>query len=82
MENHPSDPTVFVPGKGELVVDTRQRIPGRVVDMWNGGAWLRPVAGGREWEARVEHLRRPDTTEAIRARMAELDHHSRAGRLR
>ncbi|MQS08046.1 hypothetical protein [Streptomyces alkaliphilus] len=82
MENHHPDHVEWTPRKGELVVDTRRGTTGRVMDVWNGRVWLRPAIGGREWDTRVEYLRRPDTTEALRARMAELDLHRRAGGLR
>nr|WP_202418193.1 hypothetical protein [Streptomyces sp. YIM 132580] len=67
-----------LPSLGALVVDTSRA--DRVGEFRGvaGGRWsLRPVGGGREWEAEPGHVRPALLMEQLRARTARLNARSR-----
>ncbi|MEV4878697.1 hypothetical protein [Streptomyces cyaneofuscatus] len=79
---HPNPPEppglLFPPALGALVVDTGRA--DRVGEFRGvaGTCWsLRPVGGGREWEAEPVHVRPALLMEQLRARTARLNARSR-----
>lgn len=64
---------------GALVRDTRRDRVGVVQARLLGVVYLRPKGGGREWEARPEDLEPADVSDALRARLAELNAASSGG---
>lgn len=61
------------PPKGELVLDERRQLVGVVMDVLDGRVYLRPPAGGMEWEADPESVRPAGSEEQLRARVAEAN---------
>lgn len=66
------------PTLGALVVDTKTNRIGYVMGHEGPYVQLRPPGGGREWDADPDGVREATKTEALRARVTELN---RAGRL-
>ncbi|MEI5522563.1 hypothetical protein WB388_18335 [Streptomyces brasiliscabiei] len=56
------------PAVGEIVQDTRRNRTGCVMGHVGPYVQLRPVAGGREWDASPKDLRQATHAEALRAR--------------
>ncbi|WP_329216797.1 hypothetical protein OG352_12680 [Streptomyces sp. NBC_01485] len=78
-QNVPTDEQdpVHVPESGTLVVDTSRDRVGEFRGV-AGPYWsLRPVCGGREWEAKPEHVRPADPIERLRAETARCNARSR-----
>lgn len=55
---------------------TRDRV-GEVMDVFNGRVYLRPLCGGREWEALTEHVRQLRAREELSVRLAAINARSR-----
>nr|WP_042404923.1 hypothetical protein [Streptacidiphilus carbonis] len=65
---------------GDLVHDTKRDRIGTFQGAWCGRMYLRPVAGGGEWEAEPDDVRPADEKDRLRARVAEANDTSRYGR--
>ncbi|WUC39788.1 hypothetical protein OG956_05620 [Streptomyces sp. NBC_00557] len=61
----------------EVVEDTATRRIGRVVDFIGGYVQLRPLGGGREWDAEARALRPVGGEEALSAGVAAANARSR-----
>jgi hypothetical protein len=59
-------------------VDTRTERTAVVVDVCAGRLYLRSPELGEEWEAMPVHVRAATEAEQLSARVAELNHNSRA----
>lgn len=59
--------TVYEPRLGDLVEDVVRRTTGIVMGFVGPYVQLRPVGGGREWDARPASLRPVTAAEALRA---------------
>ncbi|MFI6282597.1 hypothetical protein [Streptomyces sp. NPDC050988] len=70
----------YAPALGDTVEDTRRRAIGRVMGFVGPYVQLRPVDGGREWDARQEWLRPVSLTEALSAGVAAANARSRGER--
>jgi hypothetical protein len=66
------------PQPGALLRDTRRRRIGVLMAHHAGRYYLRPQAGGREWEAQREDLEALTPEEALRAKVAEANRRSAA----
>lgn len=67
---------------GTLVVDTQRNKPGYVMGHEGPYLQLRPVTGGREWDANPDRVRRADDKErqqAMRERTRALNSASSGG---
>ncbi|MGW0819899.1 hypothetical protein [Streptomyces sp. NPDC002845] len=69
--------TVYEPRLGDTVEDTGRKKVGRVMGFEGPYVQLRPVGGGREWDARPEKLRQVTLAEAISAGVAVVNARSR-----
>lgn len=71
--------TAYQPRLGDIVEDTRAKVKkvGRVMGFVGPYVQLRPVDGGREWDARPEQLRPATLAEALSACVAEANARSR-----
>ncbi|WLQ40092.1 hypothetical protein P8A22_08800 [Streptomyces laculatispora] len=69
-----------VPAIGEAVRDTSRDRVGRVTDHPGPYCRLRPLGGGREWDADPSHLRAMSQDELLSALLAEVNARSRQGR--
>ncbi|WP_416983983.1 hypothetical protein [Streptomyces sp. T028] len=58
-----------LPERGELVYDPASRKVGEYQDMAGPYAMLRPVGGGREWEADPVQIRPATSAERLSARV-------------
>ncbi|MFH8405605.1 hypothetical protein ACH4FX_12630 [Streptomyces sp. NPDC018019] len=67
---------------GQIVFDTAQRRVGRVMDKVGTYIQLRPLGGGREWDADPERLRPPTPRELLSARLAAANRDSESGPIR
>ncbi|MGH3310169.1 MAG: hypothetical protein ACRDP3_06240 [Streptomyces sp.] len=70
----PSPPT-----NGTVVFDEERGRVGEVMDQSGGRLQLRPVRGGREWDADPAHVRTATTAERVRATLAAVNAASRGG---
>ncbi|WP_308406776.1 hypothetical protein [Streptomyces sp. AC555_RSS877] len=61
----------------DLVKDTASNKVGRVMGFVGPYVQLRPFGGGKEWDARLEHLGPVGTAEALSAGVAEANARSR-----
>ena len=59
--------TAAKPAVGEIVQDTKRNRTGRVMGHEGPYVQLRPMAGGREWDAKPKDLRPATIAEARRA---------------
>jgi len=73
-----SDEHPTTPAAGDWVVDTRTERSAVVVDIHAGRLYLRSPGLGEEWEALPVHVRAATEPEQLSARVAELNHNSRA----
>ncbi|WP_086800572.1 hypothetical protein [Streptomyces caniscabiei] len=71
--------TVPRPALGDTVEDTGRRRVGRVMGFEGPYVQLRPIGGGREWDADPGKLRPLPLSEALRAGVAEANARSRGG---
>jgi hypothetical protein len=69
---------VDLPAVGSFVVDTRSDRVGRVMAVRSRRLFLRPPAGGCEWEAMPQQVRETDPQEDLSARVAVENAQSRA----
>ncbi|MEV5358207.1 hypothetical protein [Streptomyces sp. NPDC052693] len=67
------------PGIGELAKDTARGRIGVVMGELGGRVHLRPIGGGKEWEAVPETVKAPSTREELSARLAVRNSNSRYG---
>ncbi|MFJ9030270.1 hypothetical protein ACIRQP_17450 [Streptomyces sp. NPDC102274] len=65
------------PTVGETVHDSARNRVGRVMDHVGPYIQLRPLAGGREWDADPDHLRALTRAELLSALVAEANARSR-----
>lgn len=65
------------PTVGEAVRDTARGLVGRVMGKEGPYVQLRPLAGGREWDADPGHLRILTQDELLSALLAEVNTRSR-----
>ncbi|MEV6953324.1 hypothetical protein [Streptomyces sp. NPDC051183] len=61
------------PAIGDTVRDTRRGRLGVVTDRLGPYLQLRPLAGGREWDADPAHIEPVTPPEVLRARLAEVN---------
>ncbi|MFD4258780.1 hypothetical protein ACFWR9_14365 [Streptomyces sp. NPDC058534] len=66
------------PTTGTVVVDERTNRTGVVMDRVGTYLQLRPVGGGREWDADPAHVRAASSAERLRASVAAANARSRA----
>ncbi|MDX2692973.1 hypothetical protein PV377_17325 [Streptomyces ipomoeae] len=65
------------PAVGDTVEDTASRRVGKIMGHVGPFVQLRPIGGGREWEAEPSKLRRLTLAEALSAGVAEANARSR-----
>lgn len=65
------------PRLDDIVTDTNADKLGRVMGFVGLYVQLRPLGGGREWDARPEHLKPARCSEALKASVAEANARSR-----
>ncbi|MEU2992715.1 hypothetical protein ACPCAJ_32515 [Streptomyces griseoincarnatus] len=75
---HPSSPPLPPPPAGTVVVDERTGRTGVVMDHVGPYLQLRPVGGGREWDALPARVRTASSAERLRASVAAVNARSRA----
>lgn len=70
------------PGPGTILYDAERDEVGELqaVMQHNRSYWLRPVGGGREWDARLEDLHPADQAQELSAKVKAANERSRAGR--
>lgn len=73
--------TVYEPKIGDAVEDAKLRKFGRVMGFVGPYVQLRPIGGGREWDAKPEHLRPVTNAQAMSAGVAAANERSRGERL-
>lgn len=73
--------TRYQPSVGDTVEDTARRRIGRVMGAEGPYVQLRPIGGGREWDAEPSKLRPLTQGEALSAGVAEANARSRGGKL-
>jgi hypothetical protein len=64
---------------GAAVRDTARDRVGIVMDQQGSHLQLRPLGGGREWDADPEHVEPVGPREVLHARVAEANHRSSRG---
>ncbi|SFJ82979.1 hypothetical protein [Streptomyces pini] len=62
---------------GSVARDLRDGRVGDVMDVRPGRVWLRPLGGGREWDAKPDDIRPLTAHEQLRARLAAANARSR-----
>ncbi|MFE6520130.1 hypothetical protein [Streptomyces sp. NPDC057794] len=67
------------PGIGELAKDTAKGRIGIVMGEFGGRVQIRPIGGGREWDATPDKVVRPSAREELSARLAIRNGNSRDG---
>jgi hypothetical protein len=67
------------PGIGELAKDSAEGCIGVVMGEVGGRVQIRPIGGGREWDALPENVEPPSAREELSARLAIQDGNSRDG---
>ncbi|WP_149830307.1 hypothetical protein [Streptomyces tailanensis] len=72
--------TVHKPAIGDTVEDTDSRKIGKVMGFVGPFVQLRPIGGGREWDAEPGNLRRLTLSEALSAGVAAANARSRGER--
>ncbi|MFI6289385.1 hypothetical protein ACIBCM_32350 [Streptomyces sp. NPDC051018] len=70
----------YEPEPGEVVHDAATRKVGRVMDRMGSRVQLRPLNGGREWDALPSDLRPAAQSDAMSEAVAEANALSRRGR--
>ncbi|MGW0826919.1 hypothetical protein [Streptomyces sp. NPDC002845] len=73
--------TAYRPRLGDAVEDTQRQKVGKVMGFVGPYVQLRPVDGGREWDARPEKLRPATRDQALSAGVAAVNARSRGERL-
>ncbi len=69
-------PQNVTPGIREPAIDTRRKRVGEVMDKAGSTCWIRPLGGGREWEASLKDVRPPTQDELLSAKVALTNHRS------
>lgn len=69
--------TASRPSLGDIVEDTKARRFGRVMGFEGPYVQLRPVGGGREWDAKPDRLRPAMLSDALSAGVAVANARSR-----
>ncbi|MFI0528561.1 hypothetical protein ACH3XX_00755 [Streptomyces scabiei] len=69
--------TSYKPSVGDVVEDTDRKRVGKLMSIEGDNAWLRPLGGGREWDARPERLRPATPAQALSANVAAANARSR-----
>ncbi|WP_327724384.1 hypothetical protein [Streptomyces europaeiscabiei] len=72
--------TAYMPALGDTVEDTGRRRFGRVMGFEGPYVQLRPIGGGREWDAEREHIRQATLGEALSADVKVANARSRGER--
>ncbi|GHH86383.1 hypothetical protein [Streptomyces capitiformicae] len=72
--------TPYEPRVGDTVEDTSSKRYGKVMGSEGPYVQLRPIGGGREWDARTDRLRLLTRAEALRAGVAAANARSRGER--
>jgi hypothetical protein len=67
------------PGIGELAKDTTKGRIGIVMGELGGRVQIRPIGGGREWDAMPDMVVQPSAREELSARLAIRNGNSRDG---
>ncbi|MFE1444443.1 hypothetical protein [Streptomyces sp. NPDC058739] len=67
------------PGIGELAKDSASARIGIVMGEVGGRVQIRPVGGGKEWDALPDSVESPSEQEVLSARLAVRNGNSRAG---
>jgi hypothetical protein len=67
------------PGIGELAKDTAKGRIGIVMGEFGGRVQIRPIGGGREWDAMPDMVVQPSAREELSARLAIRNGNSRDG---
>lgn len=67
------------PGIGELAKDTAKGRIGIVMGELGGRVQIRPIGGGREWDAMPDKVVHPSAREELSARLAIKNGNSRDG---
>lgn len=67
------------PGIGELAKDTAKGRIGIVMGELGGRVQIRPIGGGREWDAMPDMVVQPSAREELSARLAIRNSNSRDG---
>jgi hypothetical protein len=67
------------PGTGELAKDTAKGRIGIVMGELGGRVQIRPIGGGREWDAMPDMVVQPSAREELSARLAIRNGNSRDG---
>ena len=75
-----STPRDHEPAVGTVVRDEQRSRVGEFRGVQSGRFMLRPIGGGREWEARPDEVRPVPADEALRLRVAAANRYSRAAR--
>lgn len=73
--------TARKPQVGDTVEDTERKQVGKVMGFEGPYVQLRPIGGGREWDARPDRLRRLTRAEALSADVAAANARSKGERL-
>ncbi|MFI9271260.1 hypothetical protein ACIGXM_11185 [Kitasatospora sp. NPDC052896] len=73
-----SDVPAKVPSTGTFVVDMKTRRTMIVMDFRDGKLYIRPPAGGIEWQRGPDEVRPADRSEVLRARVARINAADRA----
>jgi hypothetical protein len=69
----------YVPADGDTVLDVRTQKVGRVMGHEGPRYQLRPVNGGKEWEAEPDHIRPASRTDVPTTAVAGQNAQSPAG---
>ncbi|WP_432198626.1 hypothetical protein [Streptomyces sp. bgisy027] len=67
------------PGIGELAKDTAKGRVGVVMGKLGGRVQIRPIGGGKEWDAMPDNVEPPSAREELSARLAIRNGNSRDG---
>ncbi|WP_369170765.1 hypothetical protein AB5J49_24500 [Streptomyces sp. R28] len=67
------------PGIGDLAKDTSRGRIGVVMGEVGGRVQIRPIGGGREWDALPRNVKPPSAREELSARLAIRNGNSRGG---
>lgn len=73
--------TAYKPHLGDTVEDTGTRRIGKVMGFEGPYVQVRPVGGGREWDAQPENLRPVTDAQALRSAVAVANARSRGEHL-
>lgn len=69
--------TAYMPSVGDVVEDTGRKRVGRVMGSEGPYVQLRPIGGGREWDAEPDKLRPATSAQALSASVATANARSR-----